>query len=106
MTSDEILGVIQVLKEIGTMPEEVTLVFGHTHKPFQKDMKDFTGYPRWVNVYNTGGWVVETVFPEPVHGAAVVLVDEELNATSLRMYNVTSIGHRLRVLTIPTMHGP
>jgi UDP-2,3-diacylglucosamine pyrophosphatase LpxH len=77
----------QVLKEIGTMPEEVTLVFGHTHKPFQKDMKDFTGYPRWVNVYNTGGWVVETVFPEPVHGAAVVLVDEELNATSLRMYN-------------------
>ena len=70
----------------GIMPEEVTIVFGHTHKPFQKDMH-FEGYPPWVNVYNSGGWVVETTKPAPAHGAAVVLVDEELNVTSLRMYN-------------------
>ncbi|MHC5056078.1 MAG: metallophosphoesterase [Planctomycetota bacterium] len=73
----------------GTMPPEVTLVFGHTHKPYSDD-EDFRGYPGWVNVYNTGGWVVETVDPEPVHGGAVVLVDEELNAASLRMYNETA----------------
>ncbi|MCK9463015.1 MAG: hypothetical protein M0R80_25615 [Proteobacteria bacterium] len=70
----------------GEMPSDVTFVFGHTHKPFQEDM-DFPGYPRWVHVYNTGGWVVETVAPEPLHGGAVVLVDEELNTASLRMYN-------------------
>jgi hypothetical protein len=67
------------------MPDEVTLVFGHTHKPFQEDLS-FRGYPQWVNVYNTGGWVVDTVDPEPLHGGAVVLVDEALNAVSLRMY--------------------
>lgn len=81
----------QILTETkGHMPSDVTIVFGHTHKPFQEDM-NFRGYPQWVNVYNTGGWVVETVKPEPIHGGAVVLVDEHLNATSLRMYNESDI---------------
>ncbi|RLB27963.1 MAG: hypothetical protein DRH11_17910, partial [Deltaproteobacteria bacterium] len=62
------------------------IVFGHTHKPFQEDM-NFKGYPHWTNVYNTGGWIVESVDPQPLHGAAVILVDEDLNAVSLRMYN-------------------
>jgi len=68
------------------MPRDVTLVFGHTHKPFQNDM-NFKGYPEWVNVYNTGGWIVESVNPEPMHGGAIILLDEDLNAVSLRMYN-------------------
>lgn len=68
------------------MPRDVTFVFGHTHKPFQEDM-NFRGYPGWVNVYNTGGWIVESIDPEPLHGGAVVLVDEDLNTVSLRMYN-------------------
>jgi len=70
----------------GNMPADVTFVFGHTHKPFQEDM-NFKGYPAWVNVYNTGGWVVETVAPQPLHGGAVVLIDNDLNAAALRMYN-------------------
>jgi hypothetical protein len=64
---------------------DITFVFGHTHKPFQRDM-NFKGYPQWVNVYNTGGWVVDTVKPETLHGASMVLVDEKMNATSIRMY--------------------
>lgn len=68
------------------MPNDVTFIFGHTHKPFQEDM-NFKGYPQWVNVYNTGGWVVESVEPQPLHGGAMVLLDDELNAVSLRMYN-------------------
>ena len=63
-----------------------TFIFGHTHKPFQRDM-NFKGYSGWVNVYNTGGWVVETEDPQPLHGGAVVLVDEDLNTTSVRVYN-------------------
>jgi UDP-2,3-diacylglucosamine pyrophosphatase LpxH len=70
----------------GQMPSDVTLVFGHTHKPFQADL-NFRGFPQWVNVYNTGGWVVETIQPEPLHGGAVVFVDEHLDAVSLRVYN-------------------
>jgi len=77
----------QILRERkGNMPYDVTFVFGHTHKPFQEDM-NFKGYPQWVNVYNTGGWVVESVDPQPLHGGAVILIDKDLNTTSLRMYN-------------------
>jgi hypothetical protein len=77
----------QIMTELnGNMPSDVTFVFGHTHKPFAEDM-NFKGYPEWVNVYNTGGWVVETVDPEPLHGGAVLLVDESLNVVSLRMYS-------------------
>ena len=68
------------------MPADVTFVLGHTHKPFQKK-KNFKGYPQSVNVYNTGGWVVDTVDRRSLHGGAVILMDEDLNATSLRMYN-------------------
>lgn len=67
---------------------DITFIFGHTHKPFQEDM-NFAEYPGWVNVYNSGGWVVDTVDPQPLHGGAVILVDENLEATSLRMYNET-----------------
>ncbi|MBW2622934.1 MAG: hypothetical protein JRD68_08505 [Deltaproteobacteria bacterium] len=63
---------------------DVTIVFGHTHKPFQEDM-NFKKYPGWVNVYNTGGWIVESVDPEPLHGGSIVLVDQELNTASLSM---------------------
>ena len=77
----------QIMTELkGNMPADLTFVFGHTHKPFQEEM-NFQGYRDRVNVYNTGGWVVETVDPQPLHGGAAVLIDENLNAAALRMYN-------------------
>jgi hypothetical protein len=77
----------QVLEERDhNMPTSVTFVFGHTHKPFQRDMQ-FEDSPHWRSIYNSGGWVIDTVAPEPFHGGAVILVDENLNTTSLRMYN-------------------
>ena len=69
-----------------SMPADITFIFGHTHKPFSQDMS-FTGYPRWMKVYNSGGWVVDTVQREPIYGAAVILIDETLQAISLRLYN-------------------
>lgn len=69
-----------------TKPRDMTLIFGHTHKPYSEDVC-FKNYPQWVNVYNSGGWVVDTVEPEPLHGGAVILLDEDLNGVSLRMYN-------------------
>ncbi len=68
------------------VPTKVTFVYGHTHKPFEEDM-NFNGYRDWVDVYNSGGWVVDTVERQPLHGGAVILIDENLNAASLRMYN-------------------
>ena len=78
---------LQIRRECqNTMPAKITFVFGHTHKPFEEDM-NFAGYPEWTDVYNSGGWVVDTVQPQPLHGGAVILVDENLNAASLRFYN-------------------
>ncbi len=68
------------------IPPDITLIFGHTHKPFSQEM-NFTGYPASMNVYNSGGWVVDTVQPASIYGAAVILVDETLQPISLRMYN-------------------
>ena len=49
-------------------------------------------YRQWVNVYNTGGWVVEKDIPQTIHGGAVVLLDDDLNAVNLRMYNEQEKG--------------
>lgn len=84
-------------KNLG-VPKDITFVFGHTHKPFSEDM-NFKEYQGWVNVYNTGGWVVETVDPQPLHGGAMVVVDENLDAVAVRMYNETAdpAGYSVRV---------
>jgi len=67
---------------------EVVFVYGHTHKPFC-DYEDFHGYSHWVDVYNTGGWIVDGLDPDPCYGASIVLVDEEMNVTSVNMYQQT-----------------
>jgi hypothetical protein len=64
-------------------PAEVTLVFGHTHKPFE-DVVSFGGYAEDVKLYNSGGWVVDKLDVTAQAGWAVILVDESLNVASLR----------------------
>ena len=61
-------------------------VFGHTHKPFSEAI-DYKCFPPGMLVYNTGGWVVDTKETEKNHGAAIVVVDEQMNVASVRMYN-------------------
>jgi hypothetical protein len=86
------------------MPRDMTFVFGHTHKPFEEDMDFGTAYPQWVNVYNTGGWVVEGLSPQQLHGGAVILIDEDLNAVSLRVYNEYSDPSRYVVSVREASH--
>jgi hypothetical protein len=70
----------------GTLPPELTFIFGHTHKPFES-LRRVDGVAQEIQVLNSGGWVVDTLHPDPLHGAAVILVDDELNTASIRMYN-------------------
>lgn len=65
---------------------ETTFIFGHTHKPYT-EYQPFEGFNHWVDVYNTGGWVVDTYDPNKCHGASVVLVDDDLNTASIRLFN-------------------
>ena len=79
-----------VLREITrirnlSVPANVTFVFGHTHKPFESEGR-FKGFPK-ATLLNSGGWVVDTAAVSPLKGGAVIVVDDDLNVASLRMYN-------------------
>ena len=75
----------QLRQEWGYVPEEVTFVYGHTHKPFV-DRRSVPGFPGPVSVANTGGWVVDTAVPAPVQAGVAVLVSENLDTASLQFY--------------------
>lgn len=72
-------------------PSQITFVFGHSHKPFERYDKDtsFAGYPARLKIYNTGGWVIDSNEIQKLHGGAVILIDENYNVISLRLYNET-----------------
>jgi hypothetical protein len=94
----QILSELSKREEGGSnMPEmDVTFVFGHTHKPYE-EIKKLDFYPKPLKIFNTGGWVVESIQPELKRGGAVVLIDEDLNATSLRMYNEAAAADEYNV---------
>jgi hypothetical protein len=75
----------QLRQQLGQVPEEVTFVYGHTHKPFV-DQWSVPGFPSPVAIANTGGWVVDTATPAPVQAGVAVLVNEDLDAASLQFY--------------------
>ena len=87
----------QSAAEIGH-PEEVTFVFGHTHKPFI-ETRTTTAFPTPVQVVNTGGWVVDTPQRNPLKGASLILIDDALNVASLRCYTEgdTADSYRIRI---------
>lgn len=72
-------------EELGKVPADMAFVFGHTHKPFQQ-LINYAGYSAPVKVYNGGGWVVDTLEQQPLHGGSVVLIDENLDIATLQMY--------------------
>lgn len=80
----------QIRVEMGGIdtPRDLTFVFGHTHKPFV-DTKKITNYAAPIKMYNSGGWVVDTLKPEAIVGGAVVFVSDDLEAASIRFYNET-----------------
>jgi hypothetical protein len=74
-------------------PEELAFVFGHTHKPdlWQETMSFADGSNGQsyhdVEVYNVGGWVIDTVDANPHHGAAAILVGDFLQTCYLHLYS-------------------
>lgn len=78
----------------GVIDLETTLIFGHTHSPFclsAPSLEDpltekFNGFSKPLDIYNTGGWVVEDEDPNETHGASLVVIDEDLNTAAIEMY--------------------
>ncbi len=71
------------------LPLHMDFIFGHTHKPFCSYYSGFSdsGYPDRIAVYNTGGWVTDTVIPQKQVGGAVSFIDEDMNVVLMRLYN-------------------
>lgn len=63
---------------------DLGFVYGHTHKPLQDELPLSHGRP--VAVFNTGGWVMDQPTMTRTQGAAAVLIDDELNIASLRLF--------------------
>jgi UDP-2,3-diacylglucosamine pyrophosphatase LpxH len=76
----------QFKTECGKVPDEIAFIFGHTHKPFQ-DQIMAPPYRAPSRIYNTGGWVLDEPTLMPCQGAAAVLVDDDLNVASLRLFD-------------------
>jgi len=73
------------------MPHELSFIFGHTHKPFQDELL-VDGYDVPVGVFNTGGWVLDEPTLMPVQGCAAMLVSDDLEVASLRLFNDPTDG--------------
>jgi UDP-2,3-diacylglucosamine pyrophosphatase LpxH len=92
----------------GALPGLVKVVFGHTHKPFVAT-RVVPGLANPVRIFNTGGWVVDTLAVEPLHGANMVLVDENLEVACVRLYNQAAdpAAYRVRLDDgLPAEQGP
>jgi hypothetical protein len=78
---------------------ELTFVFGHTHKPFAVT-EPVRGWTRPVRLLNTGGWVVDGD-PRPLTGAAVVALDERLDAVAIHVSSQSAnpANHVVRVIS-------
>jgi hypothetical protein len=84
-----------VLKQIGFenpgFDGDVTFVLGHTHRPFSMRVAA-QGFRSPVRVYNTGGWTLNGPRLDNAEGAALVLIDENLNTASLRLFSTPRNG--------------
>ncbi len=70
------------------MPERMTFVFGHTHKPFTRaGAVAGTTFDDTLALLNTGGWVVESSEDSAAHGAGVAVLNSSLDAVNIRLYN-------------------
>ncbi|MEN8373961.1 MAG: metallophosphoesterase [Gemmatimonadota bacterium] len=75
----------QVRTSLGEVPADLSFLWGHTHKPFEKILRD-TRTGREVAVYNSGGWVIDSLSPSPTIGASAILLNESLDVASLRFF--------------------
>jgi hypothetical protein len=68
------------------LPEDATLVIGHTHKPFCQWWPDDSWPGGGLHLHNTGGWVVDHATAQPLMGGATALVSDELDVALVRLH--------------------
>lgn len=102
---DYLIGAVgrQMLDWFGAdQPAQTAFIFGHTHKPFEDQIvvdgivKGAEGvtpqkmFASPVEVYNTGGWILDTSLLSTKEGASIIFVDDQMNVAALRAFNSTA----------------
>jgi len=89
----------QLEDELGHVPGDLAFVFGHTHKPFERLIRQRPGahgaraaQRRAVSVVNTGGWTVDSCTPHSEKGASLLVADENLEMVALRLFDEPAPG--------------
>ena len=101
--NDYLIGAVggQLLDRFGdNQPKQLAFIFGHTHKPFEDQMvvegmvsdpvhhpEPVAMYESPVEVYNTGGWILDTSLLSTKEGASIIFVDDEMHVAALRVFN-------------------
>jgi hypothetical protein len=94
----------QVEETWGQTAPNTTLVLGHTHKPFEMTER-FDGFAGEVEVFNSGGYFVDTPEEERCHGGSLILVNDELETVAVRMYAEDALGRRPFVAQTQVVDG-
>ncbi len=81
----------QIAAELDGDVEDLTFVFGHTHKPFA-DRVISRASPNPVRVFNTGGWTLNGPRHDTAVGASMVLIDDALNVVAVRLMGTPQQG--------------
>lgn len=81
----------QLMQECKTIPDDLTMIFGHTHKPFAERMI-VPGFDAPLKIYNTGGWVLNGPRLDTKEGASMILIDDDLNVVALRLFTTPKDG--------------
>jgi hypothetical protein len=104
---DYLIGAVgrQMLDWFGKdQPAQTAFIFGHTHKPFEDQIvvegmvegaegqEPVSMFNAPVEVYNTGGWILDTSLLSTKEGASIIFVDDEMNVAALRAFNSTADG--------------
>gem|GEM_PF-431241 len=102
---DYLIGAVgrQMLDWFGQdQPAQTAFIFGHTHKPFedqivvdgmvrgQDGVAPLRMFEAPVEVYNTGGWILDTSLLSTKEGASIIFVDDDMNVAALRAFNSTA----------------
>lgn len=78
----------QIYHELNRVPDDMTVVMAHTHKPMESVYEGIPDHPAPIRFFNSGGWMLEHIDHEESakYGGSIILIDEQLNTIALRMY--------------------
>ena len=67
------------------IPNQMSFIWGHTHKPFEK--KHLLEGGGELHIYNTGGWTVDGLDPDAVRGGTFIVMNTDLDIVNINVFD-------------------